>query len=276
MSNIKVILFNPRSAESKHRIPNSILQVGASIYGKYEFVFVDGNLERDPWAKIKSYLETGEFKYFGTTCMPGPQLRQAIPFSKYCREQFPEVTNIWGGYFASNQNKVVLESGFVDYVINGPGDTAFPALLDALEAGAPQEEIQKIKNLILLKDGKPWKTAKEALLNQDELPQLPYDFLEQFYPIKEYLGRTFMGSKTLAYHSSFGCPFTCSFCAVVPIYNARWKGKSAENIYRDVKYLKDKYGVNAIEFHDNNLFTSRKRTVEFAKLVKDDGIQWWG
>ena len=27
----KVILFNPRSANSKHRIPNSVLQVAASI-----------------------------------------------------------------------------------------------------------------------------------------------------------------------------------------------------------------------------------------------------
>ena len=34
----KVILFNPRSANRKHRIPNSILQVGASIHGKHEYV----------------------------------------------------------------------------------------------------------------------------------------------------------------------------------------------------------------------------------------------
>ena len=40
----KVILFNPKSARAKHRIPNSILQVGASIHGKYEYVFVDGKI----------------------------------------------------------------------------------------------------------------------------------------------------------------------------------------------------------------------------------------
>ena len=50
----KILLFNPKSANTKHRIPNSILQVGASIYGKYDFVFVDGNLENDPWEKINS------------------------------------------------------------------------------------------------------------------------------------------------------------------------------------------------------------------------------
>lgn len=273
MSGKKVILFNPRSAESKHRIPNSILQVGASIYGKYDFVFVDGNREVDPWAKIEAYLQTGEYGYFGTTVMPGPQLRQAIPYAMRTREQFPDVINIWGGYFASNQHKVVLSSPYVDYVINGPGDVAFPALLDALEAGEPPE---KVRNLILVKDGKIMQTVKETLLDQDKLPQLPYEYLDKFYPVEGYLGKTFMGSKTIAYHSSFGCPFTCSFCAVVPIYNARWKGKSAENIYEDVKFLKERYGANAIEFHDNNFFVSQKRTVEFSKMVKNDGIEWWG
>ncbi len=48
-----IILFNPRSAKSKHRIPNSILQVGASINGRYDYVFVDGNLEQDAWAKLE-------------------------------------------------------------------------------------------------------------------------------------------------------------------------------------------------------------------------------
>ena len=63
MSN-KIIIFNPRSANAKHRIPNSILQVGAAIHGKYDYVFVDGNLEKDPWQTISNYFDTGEFKYF--------------------------------------------------------------------------------------------------------------------------------------------------------------------------------------------------------------------
>jgi anaerobic magnesium-protoporphyrin IX monomethyl ester cyclase len=63
---------------------------------------------------------------------------------------------------------------------------------------------------------------------------------------------------------------------VVPIYNARWKGKSANLIYHDIKYLIDQYGANAVEFHDNNFFVSEKRTVEFARLIKDENITWWG
>ena len=207
--------------------------------------------------------------------MPGPQLKEAIPFSKRIKHTYPESVVVWGGYFASNQAETCLNSGFVDFVINGPGDHAFPALIRTLEAGTT-DELPQIKNLVYKAGNEIRKTPKATLLNQDELPDLPYGRLNAQYDIERYLGKTFMGNKTIAYHSSFGCPFTCSFCAVVPIYNARWKGKSASNIYADIKLLKDQYGADAIEFHDNNFFTSRKRTMEFAKLIKGENMQWWG
>ena len=276
MSQGKILIFNPKSANSKHRIPNSILQVGASIYSKYDFVFVDGNLENDPYKIIESYFNTGDFKYFCSTVMPGPQLKQAIPFSKKIKENYPNSIVIWGGYFASNQYKACINSPFVNYVINGPGDNAFPELLEVL-TNKKYNDLPKIKNLIYKdENNKIVVNAKETLLNQDGLPPLPYNYLDSFYKLENYLGKTFLGNRTFSYHSSFGCPFTCSFCAVVPIYNARWKGKSAERIYEDISFFKEKYKIDAIEFHDNNFFTSRKRVVEFSKLVLNDNIDWWG
>lgn len=269
----KIILFNPKSARWKHRIPNSILQVGASIHNKFDYVFVDGNLEKDCWSTIVSYLRTGEFKYFAVTVMPGMQLQQAIPFSKRVRELFPETIIIWGGYFASNQYKVCLESGFVDFIINGPGDEAFPQLIDAL---INNKDFSSIQNLVFKKENQIIKTPKAELFDQDKLPPLPYEYLNKFYPIEKYLGKTFLGIRTAAYHSSVGCPFTCSFCAVVPIYEARWKGKSARNVFNDLIYLKEKFLIDAVEFHDNNFFVSEKRTVEFSELIKDHNVSWWG
>lgn len=270
----KILLFNPRSANNKYRIPNSILNIAASVDGKYDWVIVDGNCELDPMVKIDSYLCTGEFRYFGFTVMPGPQLRQAITAAKTIKQRYPNTKMIWGGYFPSNQPNAVLYSGYVDFIINGPGDHAFPALIDALEKNEPYEFI---RNLIYkATDGKIIKTAKEDLLDQDSLPPLPYDKLNTFYPITKFLGKTYLGEKTMAYHSSIGCPFTCSFCAVVPIYEARWKAKSARNVYKDVKYIKDKWGADAIEFHDNNFFVSEKRAVEFARLIKPENMTWWG
>jgi radical SAM superfamily enzyme YgiQ (UPF0313 family) len=250
----------------------SVLQIAASIDDIYSWTIVDGNREMDPFSKIIQQI-TPETKYIGFTVMPGPQLKQAIPFAKQLKEQFPNIKMIWGGYFASNQYKSVLESGYVDFVINGPGDYAFPSLLKALDNNLAIDEIE---NLIYIQEGKIIKTKKAELVSYDDLNPLPYDKLDEIYNIKSYLGKTYLGQKTLAYHSSFGCPFTCSFCAVVPIYNAKWKGKSAEGIYKDVKYIKEKWGADAIEFHDNNFFVSEKRVIEFSNLIMDENMIWWG
>src|SRR3954469_14039420 len=163
----KVLLFNPRSANYKPRIPNSILAAASSIEGSYDYVIVDGNMEIDPSEKIFRYLTAGEFKYFGLTCMPGPQLKQAIPISKKIRELYPQIKIIWGGYFPSNQSKVVLNSSYVDFIINGPGEKCFPALLNALEKNEPYE---LINNLIYKQGSEIIKTRKDELYDQDALP----------------------------------------------------------------------------------------------------------
>ena len=133
----KVLLFNPRAGVHVRIIPNAILAIAASLEGKFEYVVVDGNQEQDPLKKITDYLQTGEYGYFASTVMPGPQLKQAIPFTKNIRQQFPDLKIIWGGYFASNQRYTVIRSGVVDVVINGPGDKAFPAYLQARQVLEP-------------------------------------------------------------------------------------------------------------------------------------------
>lgn len=269
----KVLLFNPRSNNHQARLPNSILQVAAAIHGIAEWVFVDGNLEKDPWVKIEGYLRSGLFGYLGCTVMPGPQLAQAIPISKKIRAAYPDIKIVWGGYFASNQAQTVLQSGYVDVVVDGPGDRAFPLLLQAFDAGlAPIS----VPNIIFHHNGSLIKTPKDSIYDQDSLPELPYERLHQFYPVPRYLGKSFLGTKTIAYHSSFGCPFTCSFCAVVPIYNGKWRGQSAARIYKTIKHLKETYGGNAIEFHDNNFFVNEKRTADFAAMIASENMSWWG
>ncbi len=269
----KVLLFNPRAAESKARVPNSILSIAASVEGKYDYAIVDGNLEKDPLKVLLSYLATGEYAVFGCTVMPGPQLKQAIPITREIRKIFPHVKIVWGGYFPSNHSQVCIKSGYIDFIVYGPGDYAFPMLMEALQTGS---SFHNIPNFIFKENGTVVKTKKDELYDQDALPPLPYEKLSSFYPMRKYIGKSVLGTKTFAYHSSVGCPFKCAFCGVVPIYNARWRGRSAMKIYEDIKEVKEKYGINAVEFYDSNFFVSEQRVVEFSKLVKKENIVWWG
>src|SRR6187455_1786833 len=44
---VMIILLNPRSARWKHRLPLSVLSLGAVIEGRYRYFIIDGNLEPD-------------------------------------------------------------------------------------------------------------------------------------------------------------------------------------------------------------------------------------
>jgi anaerobic magnesium-protoporphyrin IX monomethyl ester cyclase len=271
----KILLFNPRSGQGKHRLPNSILQIAASVLVRYEVVIVDGNREKDPFDKIENYLKSGEIKYFACTVMPGPQLKQAIPFTRLIKQNYPEIITVWGGYFPSNHYEVTMKSSIVDFIIYGQGDISFPQLIECLENG-DANGLAKIHNLIYLNNrNEIVKNPANCISDLDNLPAISYDHLSNFYSIGKYISKTFMGNKTFSYHSSFGCPFHCSFCGVVNMFDSKWKGKSAKKMFEEIQLFKNKYGINAIEFHDNNFFASRERVMEFCRYINGMNIRWW-
>lgn len=269
-----ILLINPNATSFNPRIPNSILSIAASIEGKHDYIILDGNVDQDIFGSLENILKNNEIKLVGFTVMPGPQLKQAYPLSKRIKEFNKDIKIIWGGYFPSFQPKTVLKSGVVDIIVDGMGDSAFQLLVNTILKS--DSDYFQIPNLILLKDGDLFKTKKDPIYDPENLPSFPYETLNKFYPLKKYLPKTYLGKHTVAYHSSFGCPFTCSFCGVVPIYNARWKGMSAQKIYKDIKLLKDNYGADSVEFHDNNFFVSEKRVIEFCELMMEENMIWWG
>ncbi|HEX9006174.1 MAG TPA: radical SAM protein [Bacteroidota bacterium] len=246
----------------------SILAIGAGLEGTYDYTIVDGNLDRAIFTTLPRLIREQGIKYVGFTVMPGPQLEQAIRLSKMIREQFPSVLIIWGGYFPTLHTKVVLGAPYVDFVIRDQGDHAFRLLIDALEHGG---ELSVIPGLSY-KDGGIRHNGKQGLIDPNTLPALPYHRVD----VRRYIGRTYVGTRTVNYHSSVGCPFLCGFCAVAASYKARWIGLEPERIVRDLVWFKREHGVNAVEFHDNNFFTSERRTAEFAERITGQGITWWG
>jgi anaerobic magnesium-protoporphyrin IX monomethyl ester cyclase len=104
------------------------------------------------------------------------------------------------------------------------------------------------------------------------MPPWPFHRLE----MKQYLRNTFLGSRTLPYHSSYGCPFLCDFCGVVNMVNGRWLPLSAQRVAEIAKMYVRNWGVNAIDFYDNNFFTAEARVAEFAERVMPLQIAWWG
>lgn len=277
-----ILLYNPpSSANRKPILPCSLLAVAAVLEaepGRYEYAIVDGNLEEDPLARLDGLIAAQEGRepvVLGVTVMPGPQLRQAVPLTRELKRRHPRLVVVWGGYFPTQHWDVVLRSDGVDYVVRGHGEYAFQALLDLLrqrERPTPTE-LAAIPGLAYRnEEGQPVTNPLAPIPHPARLPPFPFDRV----PVERYLRRTFLGERTLGYHSSYGCPFFCNFCAVVNMVEGRWLAQTAAQVADVVRLYVERWGVDGVEFYDNNFFVSEKRVAEFAARIAGLGVSWWG
>jgi anaerobic magnesium-protoporphyrin IX monomethyl ester cyclase len=279
-----IYLYNPPSTQlRKPVLPMSVLALGALLDKKHDYTIIDGNLDDDPgltldrqlrWAPRVGAAAGGPI--LAVTVMPGRQLRDAVALCRSLKARYPHLTIIWGGYFPTQHWEACLRSDYVDYVVRGHGEVVFLELIERLRRGEDPNGLAglafKVDTGVQGMQPLPKSNALAPIPHPNDLPDWPYDKIE----VARYVRPTFMGSRTLAHHSSYGCPFLCNFCAVVNMVNGRWFPQSAERTANVVRYLHGTWGVNAVELYDNNFFVHEARCVEFSDRIRDLNVHWWG
>ncbi len=264
-----VLFYNPISTSpGKQRLPLSLLAVSAVIADDYDVEFIDGNLVPDPAERIIERAKATGAKLLACTVMPGPQLRQAVPACKRVKTELPDLTILWGGYFPTQHDEVILRSGIVDYIIQGQGEAPFRQFVDTLHHGGT---LTDIPSLGYNDNGTPKVNPRAPVVPLNGLPWYPYDKID----VDRYVGRSYLGKRVLSHNTSFGCPFACNFCAVVALANRRWIPESAERVANIVTHLHDRWQIDGLEFHDMDFFVSEARTADFADRIAGKGINWW-
>lgn len=271
-----IILFNPQSsANRKPVLPMSLLAVGAVLEGHYAYSIVDGNREDDALAALNGRFHSSTTpSILAVTVMPGPQLAQAVPLCRELKQRYPHLNVVWGGYFPTQHWEACLRAEYVDYVVRGHGEYAFLQLVDWLNGRSlPLNGLAGIPGLAYRDaSGAPVSNPLAPIPHPKNLP--PWNF--EKVPVEKYVRATFLGSRTLGYHSSYGCPFFCNFCAVVNMVNGRWLPQPAAGVAHIAQEYQRRWGINAIEFYDNNFFTQEARVAEFSQRIRDLGLAWWG
>ena len=266
-----IILYNPLSTTpGKQPLPLSLMSLAGVLEGRHVWTLVDGNVERDPAARLVALARASspEKGLLGVTVMPGPQVAQAVPVCQRVKAAVPDFPIVWGGYFPTQHADTILKSDYVDYVIRSQGERPLLDLIDVLRRGG---DLGAVPNLSWKSGGRIVHNALRSLVPPDELPDLPY----QRVHMASYIHRNYLGRRTVAHCSSFGCPFACSFCAVVSMSNRKWLAQSPERLERTIRHLAGTYGVDAVQMHDMDFFISESRTAEFSARIADLGINWW-
>jgi radical SAM superfamily enzyme YgiQ (UPF0313 family) len=264
-----IILYNPWSTPSRKKpLPMSLLAVAALLEGEHEYEMVDGNLLSDPVGYIIEKGKQTKLTAIGFTVMPGPQLNHAVPDAKRIKAALPDVPIVWGGYFPSQHADVILKEHYVDCCVHSQGEQTFLELVRALEDGG---SFASIFGLTYKENGVIKENPHRPLIPLDKLPVWPYHKV----PMERYFHKHYLGKRVGTHHSSYGCPFACNFCAVVDMVNRKWLPESPARMEKILRFQKETYGADAIQFHDMDFFVNEARVAEFAERITPLKMTWW-
>ncbi|HUA60500.1 MAG TPA: radical SAM protein [Verrucomicrobiae bacterium] len=266
-----IVLLHPRSTKPKNRrFPLAVLSLAAVLEGTHDYTIVDGNADPQPGATLDRIMRETPIKLLAVSVMPGPQMVAAIPLCKEFRVRYPHVPIVWGGYFPTLYTDAALHARYVDYVARGQGEETILELIDAIDGQGKPSDVRGLS----FKDqfGLLVHTAERPLRSPNDLPYLPYHRLAN---PEKYIAATFLGRRTAVHQASIGCPFRCNFCGVVPVYQGRQKCESPERTATALGELQQQFGIDAVQFYDNNFFLNESHTVALAEALLPLGLRWW-
>lgn len=264
-----IVFYNPKATKPKNRrFPLSILAMAAVLEGREKYTIVDGNLDPNPTETLAAAFREHDVELLAVTVMPGPQTVGAVNSCRVLRTQFPDVPIVWGGYFASNYTNAALNTPYVDYAVRGQGEQTF---LELIEAVRVQRALKDILGLSYKADGQIVNNPERPMRPPGEFPTYPYHRL----PAEKYLLPTFLGKRTAVHQASIGCPFRCNFCGVVPFSGSREKMESPARTEATLRFLVTTYGVDAVQFYDNNFFLREDHARELMDRMQPLGLRWW-
>lgn len=267
-----ILLVNPTITAQRHaRFPLAIMSLSAAMQGKHRPTLIDGNVDRDFVSTAVRAIDSGDVDAVGVTVMGGPQLTSAIAVSKAVRARRPDIPIIWGGAFPTMCPDAAARVPYVDYVVRGQGEVTLSEILDALPPRG-DSAVAAIPGVTWCRDehivhnpGRKFSTASLATM-------LPYGTLQN---PRQYLTNTYLGSRTAGYQAALGCRFRCTFCGVATMFRGKMALPTAARLEQDLSFLRDRLGVNGIQFYDHNFFDREVDMVPLLEILAKLQIPWW-
>ena len=266
-----IVLLHPRSTRPQNRrFPLAVLSLAAMIEGREDYVIVDGNLDSDPATTLERLAAEHRIELLAVSVMPGPQMVSAYQICREFRRRHPSVPVLWGGYFPSLYTDATLNARYVDMAVRGQGEETFLEVIEAIRGRGRFADIAGLS----FKDafGLHVHNASRPLRSPNDFPELPWHRLDS---PEKYIARTFLGSRTAVHQASVGCPFRCRFCGVVPLFDGRQKMESPIRTARALTHLQRTYGINAVQFYDNNFFLRENHTLDLCDRIAPLRLRWW-
>jgi radical SAM superfamily enzyme YgiQ (UPF0313 family) len=201
--------------------------------------------------------------WVGFSVMTGPQTLHSALMSEKIKEYESTIPIVWGGIHPSLLPEQCLNEDYIDIVIVGDGEET------ALELTQRLENKKSLEGLM----GSGYKKNGNAVLN----PPRPFikDLDNDLYRINfnlldftKYFTKARNLERVIAYKTSRGCPFDCSFCYNQKFHQRKWRAKSPGRVIEDINFLKKNYNIDGIMFYDDTFYVDKKRALKILEGIR--------
>jgi len=269
----KIILYHPSTKHEKfysfYWIPYSVLTIASMIYKNYDVIILDDNLANNNIKINKELLNN--CLCIGISMMTGHQISGGIEFAKRIKKYNKNIPIIAGGTHPTLFPELTISNRNFDFIIQGQGEIPFLRLINYLDFN--NEILNEINGLVFIKNKKIVINKNNILMSKEEFPNYPWELID----LNNYINNDpKVGTRTINYVSSQGCPFKCTFCSETSLYKNKWKTYGKNRIIKDISYLMKMTNINAIKFYDANFFVNLKTVDEFIIFMINNkrNIKW--
>jgi len=225
-------------------LPTGLLYVAGYVrhYNDADVSIVDHRLQRalgNP-INLESDLNSADIVGAGACSAEAPGALEVLRKAK----EMGQIT-VAGGLYPTFNAEEVLRTGFVDFVVNGEGETGFSGLVDAIDG---KGDIKDVKGIVRKEDGKIVRNpGKKLITDLDSIPLPAYDLVDmssyaEFGPASIYAAR--------------GCPMSCNFCTLNELWEYRYRRRSFDNVLEELELFKDA-GFERVHFKDETITLNR-------------------
>jgi len=107
--------------------------------------------------------------------------------------------------------------------------------------------------------------------NLDSLPFPNYSNFDSYSYLIEHWQK---GQLPYPIMTSRGCPYFCAYCATHSISGRKWRARSAQNCYEELKLASEKWKIKSFDVLDDCFNINKKRVIEFCKMIKPLRLSW--
>lgn len=184
----------------------------------------------------------------------------------------PQVQVHLGGVYPTVSPEQAMEDANLDMVIIGEGEYVLRELVQHYLFGAALPE----QGICYRENGQLVNRGRAPLIDDPgELPLPAYKYID-FTGYSNSAARKSVDSPPEFPYArvltSRGCPQKCNFCQVDRISGRKFRARSAENVLKEIAWLKDEYGIRSLIFDDDNLFANKNRAMAIFQGMIDQGL----